>query len=49
FLIFSTGKIVCTGGKSKEIVARAIRKLSQEVVEYGVTKEKGEEFDGTFI
>ena len=49
FLIFSTGKIVCTGAKTKEDVARAIRKLSQEVVEYGVAKEEGEEFDGTFI
>ncbi len=50
FLIFSTGKIVCTGGKSKEIVARAVKKLKQEVQEYGVAKAEGEEFDdSTFI
>jgi len=45
FLIFSTGRIVCTGGKTKEIVAQAVRKLHQEVKEYGVAKEEGEEFD----
>jgi transcription initiation factor TFIID TATA-box-binding protein len=50
FLIFSTGRIVCTGGKTKEIVARAVRKLLQEVKEYGVAKAEGEEFDdSTFI
>ncbi len=49
FLIFSTGRIVCTGGKTKEIVARAVKKLQREVKEYGVAKEEGEEFDeGTF-
>ncbi|MHA1733693.1 MAG: TATA-box-binding protein, partial [Promethearchaeota archaeon] len=36
FLIFSTGRIVCTGGKTKEIVARAVKKLHEEVKEYGV-------------
>ncbi len=46
FLIFSTGKIVCTGGKTKEAVARAVQKLLREVKEYGVAKEEGEEFDG---
>lgn len=45
FLIFSTGRIVCTGGKTKEIVARAVKKLHEEVKEYGVAKEEGEEFD----
>ena len=50
FLIFSTGRIVCTGGKTKEIVAQAVRKLHQEVKEYGVAKEEGEEFDdGMFL
>lgn len=42
FLIFSTGRIVCTGGKTKEIVAEAVKKLSFEVREQGVTKEEGE-------
>jgi len=42
FLIFSTGRIVCTGGKTKEIVAEAVKKLSVEVREQGVTKEEGE-------
>ncbi len=50
FLIFSTGRIVCTGGKTKEIVAQAVRKLQKEVKEYGVAKAEGEEFDdSTFI
>ncbi len=49
FLIFSTGRIVCTGGKTKEIVAQAVKKLQQEVKEYCVAKAEGEEFDdGTF-
>ena len=43
FLIFSTGRIVCTGGKTKEIVALAVEKLYHEVREYGVSKEPGEE------
>ncbi len=45
FLIFSTGRIVCTGGKTKEIVARAVKKLQREVKEYGVAKGEGEELD----
>ncbi len=50
FLIFSTGRIVCTGGKTKEIVAQAVKKLQREVKEYGVAKAEGEEFDdSTFI
>ncbi len=50
FLIFSTGRIVCTGGKTKEIVAQAVKKLQHEVREYGVAKAEGEEFDdSTFI
>ncbi len=44
FLIFSTGKIVCTGAKSKEVVAEAVEKLYYTVREYGVAKEN-EEFD----
>ncbi len=50
FLIFSTGRIVCTGGKTKEIVAQAVKNLLKEVKEYGVAKEEGEDFDdSTFI
>jgi transcription initiation factor TFIID TATA-box-binding protein len=45
FLLFSTGKIVCTGGKTEEMVAEAVQKLSKEVREYGVAKGEGEEFD----
>jgi transcription initiation factor TFIID TATA-box-binding protein len=52
FLIFSTGRIVCTGGKTKEIVAEAVQRLSVEVREQGVTKEEGDfesdEFDDEF-
>lgn len=45
FLIFSTGRIVCTGGKTKEIVAEAVKKLYREVREYGVSREPGEDVD----
>ena len=48
FLIFSTGRIVCTGGKTKEIVAQAVKKLHEEVKEYGVAKEEGEDFNEFF-
>lgn len=39
FLIFSTGRIVCTGAKNKEIVREAVIKLNREVRELGVAKE----------
>ncbi len=45
FLLFSTGRIVCTGGKTKDIVARAVKKLQEEIHEYGVAREEGEDFD----
>ncbi len=45
FLIFSTGRIVCTGGKTKEIVAEAVKNLYREVREYGVSREPGEDVD----
>ncbi|MHA2198142.1 MAG: TATA-box-binding protein, partial [Promethearchaeota archaeon] len=35
FLIFSTGRIVCTGAKQKEIVRDAVLKLNQQVRELG--------------
>ncbi len=43
FLIFSTGRIVCTGAKTKEIVAIAVEKLYHKVREMGVAKEPGDE------
>ena len=43
FLIFSTGRIVCTGGKTKAIVAEAVEKLYYAVREYDVAREPGEE------
>ncbi len=52
FLIFSTGRIVCTGAKKKEIVRDAVFKLNQEVRELGVAKKdmsKSNYQDITFI
>ncbi|KKN39268.1 hypothetical protein LCGC14_0744970 [marine sediment metagenome] len=40
FLIFSTGRIVCTGAKKKEIVREAVLKLNQQVRELGVAKKE---------
>ena len=40
FLIFSTGRIVCTGAKRKEIVKEAVRKLNIQVRELGVAKKE---------
>ncbi|GAH17463.1 unnamed protein product, partial [marine sediment metagenome] len=39
FLIFSTGRIVCTGAKKKEIVREAVKKLNIQVRELGVAKK----------
>ena len=52
FLIFSTGRIVCTGAKKKEIVREAVLKLNQQVRELGVAKKDisdSEYQDITFI
>ncbi len=52
FLVFSTGKVVCTGAKNKETVKEAIIKLNHEVREIGVAqkqKESSEYQDITFI
>ncbi|MFX1257044.1 MAG: TATA-box-binding protein [Promethearchaeota archaeon] len=52
FLIFSTGKIVCTGTKDKESVREAVLKLNREVRELGIAKEnmvESEYQDITFI
>ena len=43
FLLFSTGKIVCTGAKTVAIVAEATKKLYFEVREYGVARDPGDE------
>ena len=40
FLIFSTGRIVCTGAKQKEIVRDAVKKLNQQVRDLGVAKKE---------
>ena len=45
FLIFSTGRIVCTGAKRKEIVKEAVRKLNIQVRELGVAKKELGETD----
>jgi transcription initiation factor TFIID TATA-box-binding protein len=42
FLIFSTGRIVCTAGKTIEQVALAVERLHQAVREYGVARDPGE-------
>ncbi|TKJ22267.1 MAG: TATA-box-binding protein [Promethearchaeota archaeon Loki_b32] len=39
FLIFSTGRIVCTGAKRKEIVREAVLNLNKQVRELGVAKK----------
>ena len=39
FLIFSTGRIVCTGAKEKKIVHEAVLKLNHKVRELGVAKK----------
>jgi len=40
FLIFSTGRIVCTGAKRRDIVKEAVRKLNIQVRELGVAKKE---------
>ncbi|TFF97639.1 MAG: TATA-box-binding protein [Promethearchaeota archaeon] len=52
FLIFSTGKIVCTGTKDKEDVHNAVIKLNKEVRELDIARDQmggGEYQDITFI
>ena len=52
FLVFSTGRVVCTGAKDKKIVREAISKLHHEVRELGVAKkneENTEYQDITFV
>ena len=49
FLLFSTGKVVCTGAKNKEIVRDAFLKIYHEVRELGITKEKKANIDNQDI
>ena len=52
FLIFSTGKVVCTGAKNKKFVKEAFLKLNRKVRELGVAKKNEENIeyqDITFI
>jgi len=45
FLIFSTGRIVCTGAKDKAIVREAVLKLNKEVRQLGVAKKSLDSID----
>lgn len=45
FLIFSTGRIVCTGAKEKSIVRDAVLKLNKQVRELGVAKKSLDSID----
>jgi len=52
FLIFSTGKVVCTGAKDKKFVKEAISKLNHEVRELDIVRkleENSEYQDITFL
>ncbi|MFX0040397.1 MAG: TATA-box-binding protein [Promethearchaeota archaeon] len=51
FLLFSTGRFVCTGVKREVILEKAILKLKQEINKMDITSEKviKEEFEITFI
>ena len=42
FLIFSTGRIVCTGAKTKEIVGEAVEKLVEEIKRLELVQVKGD-------
>jgi len=42
FLIFSTGRIVCTGAKTKEIVGEAVEKLVEEIKRLDLAQVKGD-------
>jgi len=45
FLIFSTGRIVCTGAKNKSVVREAVLKLNKEVRELGIAKKNLDSID----
>ncbi len=45
FLVFSTGRIVCTGAKTKLAVRKAVLKLNKYVREIGIAKKNLEPYD----
>lgn len=45
FLVFSTGRIVCTGAKTKSAVREAVLKLNKYVREIGIAKKNLEPYD----
>ena len=51
FLLFSTGKFVCTGVKNENMLEKAILKLRRKINDMDITSEKviEEEFELTFI
>ena len=51
FLLFSTGKFVCTGVKTEEILEKAIMKLTKQINTMDIASEKmvEEEFELSFI
>jgi transcription initiation factor TFIID TATA-box-binding protein len=52
FLLFSTGKVVCTGAKNKKFVKEAFLNLNRVLKELGVSKENAENSeydDASFI
>ncbi len=49
FLIFSTGKVVCTGAKNKKIVRDAFLKINHKVRELGITKKSKVNIDNQDI
>ncbi|MFX1597138.1 MAG: hypothetical protein ACFFBK_13865 [Promethearchaeota archaeon] len=51
FLLFSTGKFVCTGVRKEKILRKAILKLKREINSMDVTSEKviEDEFELTFL
>ena len=48
FLIFSTGRIVCTGVRTKELAEAAVIKLAKEIEEFGVIMDESEKETGEF-
>jgi transcription initiation factor TFIID TATA-box-binding protein len=46
FLVFSTGRIVCTGAKTKEMVGEAIAKLVEVVKDLGLVFGSGQDAGG---
>jgi len=51
FLLFSTGKFVCTGIKEKKILKKAVLKLKLEINNLDITREKviEDEFELMFL